>query len=102
MGLEIWINYLNFRLFLTVSGSPRASCPPVLPFSGPGPYGIWNQFHQLDWVIPKIIHTPPTEEIFTIQREEGNCLKNFLNLYRVSREEGVLLISSVVVGGMTK
>ena len=60
-----------------------------------------NQFETQfkNWVIPKKIHTPPAEEISAVQRRGGggsDCLKNILNLYKMSGEgEGVLLISSM-------
>ena len=49
---------------------------------------------------------PHPQEIFAVRGGgEGNCLKNVLNLYRMSKEgEGVLLISSVgvwIFSGMT-
>ena len=41
----------------------------------------------LQWVVPKKIHTPPTEEISAVWGGgEGNCLKNVLNFYRLSGE----------------
>ena len=44
------------------------------------------------WVVPKKIHTPPTEEISSSRGEGENYLKNVLNLYRVSKEgrEGIV------------
>ena len=40
---------------------------------------------QVDnWVIPKKIRSPPQRKFPHLGREEGNCLKNVLNLYRMS------------------
>ena len=45
----------------------------------------------LKWVVPKKIHSPPTEEISAVQGGgEGNHLKNVLNLYRMSGEGGIV------------
>ena len=41
------------------------------------------------WVVPKKIHSSPTEEISAVQGGgggQGNHLKNILNLYRMSGE----------------
>ena len=59
-----------------------------------------------DWVVPKKDPYPTHRGNFCRPgRGEGNCLKNVLNLYRMSEEgEGVLLISSVgvwIFSGMT-
>ena len=43
-----------------------------------------------------ILH--PQRKFPSFEKDERNCLKNDLNLYRMSREEGVFLIFSV--GGM--
>ena len=49
--------------------------PRVLNLKGP------------QWVVPKKIHSPPTEEISAVRGGgEGNHLKNVLNLYRRSGE----------------
>ena len=36
------------------------------------------------WAVPKKINMPPTEEIFTILRGGGYCLKNVLYLYMIN------------------
>ena len=64
--------------------------------------GTFTNQHNiiLHWVVPKKIHTSPTEEIFAVWGGgEGNCLKNVLNFYRMSGEgEGGIV--NFLRGGM--
>ena len=55
---------------------------------------------HIDWVVPKKIRTPPAEEISSGWRGGGrDCLKNVLNLYRMSGE-GEGGIANFLRGGM--
>ena len=45
------------------------------------------RFEVFPPLVPKKIRTPPTEEISAVRRGGGrDCLKNVLNLYRMSGE----------------
>ena len=53
-----------------------------------------------DWVVPKKMRTPPTEEISAVRRGGGrDCLKNVLNLCRMSGEKEGVIANFLRVGG---
>ena len=51
---------------------------------------VCSQPIKMQWVLPKKMRSPPTEEISAVQRGGGrDCLKNVLNFYRMSGEREV-------------
>ena len=53
--------------------------------------------YPIHWVIPKKIHSPPTEEISAVQGGES-CI-NVLNLYRMSGEGRGGTVNFLSMGG---
>ena len=55
----------------------------------------------MKWVVPKKIRAPPTEEISAVRRGGGrDCVKNVLNLYRMSGEGEGGIANFLRGGGM--